>query len=409
MGRTATLALDSDEIRQALDRHVLDAWFPICLDHENGGFLCDFDARWRPDGAQVKMLEFQARHARVAALGCRLHPGDPAWRKACEQGWHGLRDGLWDAEHGGWYWCADRSWTPIDDGAKHSHGMAYAILACLDVARTLDDDGALERAREGFAWLDAHAWDDTHGGYWGWMRRDGRAHANDPAAAGPRDHMGIAPNRKSVNVAGDMVETLTEVQYRDPSPLAAERLRALVGHFDMWFEQDGRIALTQHADLTPASSALHGGYSIQASWRLPLARAALGEPLVVGPVERGLRKAGLSVTGPRGFVADASGREEWWMQFELLRSLVLHAAVHPEEAASLEGSAATGLDRLARAFIDTANGGVHQMPRRFLRTSHKGNRWKDASHEAMAWHVAAGILARPAGSPPITLDEVLAL
>ena len=86
MGRTPTLALDPGEIRRALDRHVLDAWFPACLDHENGGFLCDFDARWRPDGAQVKMLEFQARQTRVAALGCRLHPGDPAWRRGVRAG-----------------------------------------------------------------------------------------------------------------------------------------------------------------------------------------------------------------------------------------------------------------------------------------------------------------------------------
>ena len=288
--------------------------------------------------------------------------------------------------------------------------MAYAILACLDVARILDDESALLRAREGFAWLDAHAWDRDHGGYWGWMRRDGRAHAHDPAAAdGPRDHMGIAPEHKSVNVSGDMVETLTEVQARDPSPLVAERLEALISHFDMWSDQYGRIPLTQHADLSPASSARHGGYSIQASWRLPLARAALGEPLVVGPVERGLRKAGVSVTGPRGFVADATGREEWWMQFELLRSLVLHAAVHPDEAEGLLTSASTGLNRLAGAFLDPARGGVWQVPRRLMRTTHKGNRWKDASHEALAWHVAGGLLARPEGSAPVTLDEVLAL
>lgn len=401
-------SLEPSGLERALHRHALDPWFPRCLDREHGGFLCDFDARWRPRGAHVKMLEFQARQTRVAALGCRLHPEDPAWREACVQGYEGLRTGLWDAELGGWYACTDRAWAPLDNGEKHAHGTAYAILACLDVARTLGDDAALQRAREGFDWLDAHAWDRSHGGYWGWMRRDGRVYADEPdSAPRPRDHMGLAAGRKSVNVAGDMVETLTEAHHRDPRDLTAERLATLVEHFDGWFAEHGHLPVAYHADLSAASSVAHGGYPVQASWRLPLARAVLGGDLTVGPVERGYRSAGSAVRGRTGFVADGKVREEWWMQFELLRSLVLQAAIHPDEAPALLREAAAHLERVQRAYLDKRHGGVSQLPRRALRPSHKGDRWKDGSHEAMAFSACARLLGRPDGAPPLGIDEAL--
>jgi mannobiose 2-epimerase len=400
-------ALDRERLDGVL-RRVLEPWFPRCLDHEYGGYLCDFDHRWRPRGSQVKMLEFQARQTRVAALGVRRDPSDAAMRAACEQGWAALRDSLWDGEHGGWYACADRAWTPAHGGEKHSHGTAYAILACLDVGRTLDEPEALARAQEGFEWLDAHAWDREHGGYWGWMRRDGRPHATDPdAAPRGRDHLGHGPTAKSVNVAGDMVETLGELQAHRPSPLAEERLADLVGHFDGWLATTGGLPTTFHGDLSPIDGPPHGGYAVQASWRLPVARAALGESLAVGEVDRGFRDWGTGVRGPRGFVMDGGGREEWWMQYELVRSLLLEGAVHPERAPSCRARAAAGLARIERAFLDTARGGVRQLPRRPFRHTPKGTAWKDGSHEAMAYEMSARLAARPVDGPPLALAEAL--
>ena len=138
-----THVLDAARLGQMVRTHVLETWFPRCIDDEHGGYLCDFDHRWRPAGDQVKMLEFQARQTRVAALGVRLDPSDAEMRAACLHGWEALRDGLWDAEHGGWYACADRAWSPMH-GEKHAHGTAYAILACLDVGRVLDIPEAVE-------------------------------------------------------------------------------------------------------------------------------------------------------------------------------------------------------------------------------------------------------------------------
>ncbi|MGH7523898.1 MAG: DNA-formamidopyrimidine glycosylase family protein, partial [Gemmatimonadales bacterium] len=65
----STYALDShrmpapsipEEFESVLRRHVLEVWFPRCLDRVHGGFLCDFDHTWRSNGPDDKLLEFQA-------------------------------------------------------------------------------------------------------------------------------------------------------------------------------------------------------------------------------------------------------------------------------------------------------------------------------------------------------------
>lgn len=402
-------AVDPGRLREVLRRHVIDAWFPACLDREHGGFLCDFDHRWRPAGEQVKLLEFQARQTRVAALAVRLDPSDRAMRAACEAGWLALRDALWDAEHGGWYACADRAWRPLHDGEKHAHGMAYAIVACSDVARSLDLPEALDRAQEAFAWLDEHAWDPVHGGYWGWLRRDGRPHAAAPdEAPRERDHLEHTPLMKSVNVAGDMMETLADLHARAPTDRSGERLAALVGHFEGWWASTGTLPVTFHADLSPIDGPPHGGYAIQTGWRLPVARAALGEPLAIGPTDVGYREWGAALRGPRGCVMDAAGHEEWWMQYELVRCLLLEAAINPEGATAARARAADELARTEAAYLDTRRGGLRLNPRRPLRTGPKGTRWKDGSHEGLAYAASARLAAHPADGPPMTLAELIA-
>jgi mannobiose 2-epimerase len=402
------LVLDPQRLRAVLRRHVLDAWFPRCLDPDYGGYLCDFDHRWRPAGPQIKMLEFQARQTRVAALGVRMAPEDQTMRAACLHGWEALRDHLWDTQHGGWYASADRAWTPMHDGEKHAHGIAYAIVACLDVGRTLDQPEAVDRAHEAFEWLDANAWDRVHGGYWGWMRRDGRPHAFAPEAAPrERDHLNHRPTFKSVNVAGDMVETLGELHAHVPTPLSETRLTSLVSHFDQWFTDTGGLPTIFSADLSPLDAPPHGGYAIQASWRLPVARAALGERFSFGEVDRGLRDWGRSVRGHRGFVMDSSGREEWWMQYELARSLLLQAAVQPAEALPLRARAARCIERTERAFLDVRRRGVRQQPRRPFAKSPKGTVWKDGSHEGFGYAMSVRFASRTADDPPLRLHEAL--
>ena len=59
----------------ALRRHVLVPLMPRCIDEEYGGFLVDFDDRWRPAGPQDKSLEHAARTTIAFAEIDRAMPG----------------------------------------------------------------------------------------------------------------------------------------------------------------------------------------------------------------------------------------------------------------------------------------------------------------------------------------------
>ena len=86
-----------NQIETELD-FILNAWFPRSIDLECGGFLSDFDYRWKPTGPQHKMLEYQARQT-IAAARSAVHR-----ETLCETALHGfryLKENMWDGNSGG--------------------------------------------------------------------------------------------------------------------------------------------------------------------------------------------------------------------------------------------------------------------------------------------------------------------
>src|SRR5690349_6487833 len=73
-------------LREGLTRHAIQPWFPRSIDRMDGGFLSGFDSHWRAQGAQDRLLEFQARQTRTAArLGMAL-PSESQWRDVVAHG-----------------------------------------------------------------------------------------------------------------------------------------------------------------------------------------------------------------------------------------------------------------------------------------------------------------------------------
>jgi len=380
------------ELRAALDRDVLDAWFPRCIDRRHGGFLCDFDQRWNESGDHDKLLEFQARQTRVAALGCRLRPRDPAWAAATRHGVAVLRDVMWDRERGGFFALCRRDGRPLDGGDKHGHGTAYAIHALVDAARTLGDEETASFARRAFEWFDAAAWDAEHGGYWGWLRADGRPYASVPASA-PRqvDHLGTPLGAKDTNVNGDALEALTELARWFDVPLARERVERLAGLFERLVAKTGCLPERLDRSWARLSDSSNAGNALQASYRLPLARELLGEPRLVGPTERALRRFAVSQRGPTGGIRSPLGDEQWWTQFELLRSAAFVAGHPGEDQEAARGELLSTWSYLERCFRDAAFGGFFFHPRKEGVAGVKGDRWKDGSHDGFALARAAAL------------------
>jgi mannobiose 2-epimerase len=410
--------LRAEDFESVLRRHVLDAWYPRCLDVEHGGFLCDFDRAWQSCGPQEKLQEFQARQTWMAADAARAYPGEPHWREAAQHGFRFLNDVLWDHEAGGWYHLLDRAGRPLESGTKHTHGFAYAISACVAHYTATGDPAALRLGQEAFAWIDRHAHDARHGGYFGFLRRDGTP-ILDPAQCpwkSELDTIGTSIGLKDLNVQSDFLEAVAMLYEVWPDPCVGERLHemiAVVG--DRMFHPGlGAMYFYVTPDWRPVPHLSQVGYQCQSAYRLMLAGGVTGGADRTRDIARRLvdnvvrcafdgNEGGFYYLAPGALPLELEGRDvrvrlkAWWVQAEALRALIMMHGFFPDERRYLPPLEATWR-YFERHVTDHRFGGIYTsgldgvarwqrvLGGRFApgEVTRKGSRWKDASHEGRA-------------------------
>ncbi len=401
-----------------LREHVLDAWFPRCLDHSHGGFLCDFDRTWTSCGPHDKLLEFQARQTLTAADACRRYPGERQFRDATLHGLRYLREVMWDRDAGGWFHRLDRAGRPLEAATKHAHGAAYAIEACAVAYEATADPVALELAREGFEWLDRYARDREHGGYFGFLKRDGTLirQASDCPWASEIDTIGTEIGLKDANVHSDLLETLVHLYRVWPDARVGERLAEVLDIVSdrMVVPSTGALHIFVTPDWRPIPHLVRAGYQCQTAFRLIQASEATGDAaglhrLATALVDHALRytrdpnNGGFSYAAPAASPRALHGHDllarnkSWWVQVEALKALLALSRIAPERA-EYPRHLETLWRYLRRDFIDSDHGGLYSaglenLPRwrrplgpRFAPAdvTRKGDVWKDASHDGRA-------------------------
>lgn len=400
------------EMERALRRHVMDAWFPRCLDLERGGFLCDFDRRWTARGAQPRMLEFQARQTRAAARLALAYPREGRWAEYALHGFRNLRDTMWDRDHGGWFWLVGRDGKPLAGETKHAHSTAYAVQSSALVYQLTGDREALAHAEEGLEWFDRRAHDDDHGGYHGWLRRDGsviRNAAELPLGAKDVDPLDHEVGLKNENVHGDWMETFFELRGVSSSPLIEVRLREFADlHLAHITTAAGEVHHTFHPDWTPQPCVERFGYGVLSAHRMfdvgmlagfeALGRR--GAAVLAHTVRQAWRDdGGFRYAGPPGVPVFLQGsdlrvpRRSWWVQLEALRALAMASVGGHAPDPSYRDLFVRQWQLIRDGMTDARYRGIYEWapadlalksrpwgPRSgwFLR---KGHTWKDASHD----------------------------
>lgn len=405
-------------LQTALRRHVVDAWFPRCFDTEHGGFLCDFDRRWQPDGPQHKLLEFQSRQLLTAAEACLLWPRDERLQEAIDRGLDWLTGPMWDGAAGGWFHRTNRAGRPLEQRSKHVHGAAYAIQACCAVHEATGDARALPLAMAGFAWMEAHARDARHGGYFGLLDAANRPITHAGAWPECTDPIGTRVGWKDVNVHSDLLEAIGCLHRVAPTPKVTQCLESLVTLFCTRLLPAGPdLCFYYQPDWQPVPGIVSYGYEFQTVFRLLPLRLQVRQtaPECIEALTSALMDRALAAAwdGPaRGCRAYAVPAElppwlgplrrqapsrPWWVQTEMLKAALAMSRHWPERTAyraAFEAQWAWMRDRL----LDPRHGGcttepAQDWPRwRALRDGgreraaalRKGSVWKDASHDGRA-------------------------
>jgi endoglucanase len=407
----ATLAAT---LRHALREETIGPWYPRAVDRDSGGFFSQFDYRWQPTGAQDKMIVTQARHVWTTARAAQFFPGDTMFLPASAHGFLFLRDKMWDAEQGGFFWLVTRGGTPKEDAPgrmiKQSYGNAFGIYALAGYYDVSHDARALRLAQDAFHWLDHHAHDPVYGGYFNYTERDGT-----PLRAG---YHGDPP--KDQNSSIHLLEAFTELYRVWPDSLLRARLvemQALIrdtmrtdpGYLQLFFTEN--LTPVSYRDSSDSARASHHaidhvsfGHDIETAYLLLEASEALGrqrdtttERIAKQMVDHALRNGYDTSTG--GFYDEGyyfKGKpnititypaKNWWAQAEGLNSLLIMADRYPADSLGYRARFLQQWAYINGNLIDHEHGGWYQggldkEPQQ--KTALKGHIWKAAYHDGRA-------------------------
>jgi len=389
------------ELEHAL-RDVLNAWFPRCVDTENGGFRCDFNQRWKLCGPQLRMLEYQARVTRTATRISAL-PRFEGYRDIADHGFRYLRDVMWDHEYGGWFRLVDAKGTALESGSKHTHGASYALSACTAYYKLTADPDALNLAKQAFAWLDNAAHDAEHGGYFGLCQRSGKPILTVNPLSSIRDPLGVPVGLKDANTNCDMLQAIGDLSQVFSDGLVEKRLHEMFYIVrDRIFVPPGALHMLFQPDWTPVPDVTRYGQTVhaanilaKASSRLNLDSDPKTQGVIKSVVDMLLQYAWDDVNG--GFFCAGSTfgpacfdhvrvfvpAKVWWHQAEGLRALFRMAMLYPDDKADYLHRFEQLWAYIKKYVIDSRWGGWTCMGRDCAGFSRlpKADLWKDLSHE----------------------------
>ena len=272
-------------IRTLLREELTSHWYPHAVDREHGGFHQNFARDWsaRPD--DNKFLVYQARMVWTAAAYAEFEENRrDEYLGYARHGIAFLDKVMRDTEQGGFHWILDAKGklSPELGDEKHAYGISFVIYAGARLRAVGGDDLALKVARDAFDWLEAHAHDAQHGGYFEALKRDGTPIVawDQNAPIGKRtDRLGIYYGFKTMNSHIHLLEAVAELSRVDPRPIVKERLRELFlivrdkiavepGALNLYMTRDWR-AIPAHDSF---------GHDIETAYLLVEAAHALGMP-----------------------------------------------------------------------------------------------------------------------------------
>jgi mannobiose 2-epimerase len=385
------------------------AWYPRTVDRQHGGFLCDFSDRWEATGPHHKMLEYQARQTHSAALGALRSPDNAVLREAALHGFRYLNDVMWDHDQGGWYHMLDRAGNPLESATKHGHGTSYALSACARCYELTGNEECLALAKSAVAWLEQHAHDDRHGGYFVFYRRDGTPilSPKDLPSGVSADPISTPIGFKDANTTSDLLKGFADLSRVWPDQLVRTRLEELLRIVrDRLVVGPGTMHMNAHPDWTPLPDVVRYGHILRAAHLMLVSSRALtgtvdsttavvvksmvDNMLVVAwdPAKGGFHTAGgsfppVDIEGKRLFLRTKS----WWPQAEGMRALLALAQMYPADPADYGGHFVRLWNYVRTYLIDARHGGwfqagIDESPE--AKWLPKAFPWKDCSHETEA-------------------------
>lgn len=211
------------QLERILTENIVPFWCSRALDLECGGYRLNHDIRGEWLGTTNKSLVAQAGTLWFFSALARTPYGTAEHLEAARHGYAFLRDRLWDAEFGGFFWEVDPSGERVTKTDKHLYAQGSALYALSEYAAAASDVTALDLSRRLLRLFDERAHDATYGGYVESFRRDWT-----PTSPDVKTCLGSEPSQKRMDTHLHLLKGMIPYYLATNDPLARERILELL-------------------------------------------------------------------------------------------------------------------------------------------------------------------------------------
>jgi mannobiose 2-epimerase len=393
------------KFEKILKENIASFWYTKSIDRANGGYTINFGPKGEPRGEGTKMIVTQARTVWLFSRLARAGYNKSEYIEAADVGYRFLKEKMWDAQNGGFYWEVDATGNTKLKPRKHLYGQAFALYAVSEFYLATQRQDVLEFAVRFFNLLEAKCHDSVYGGYIEFFNEDWT-----PAPAGEGSYMGPGADLKLMNTHLHLLEAMTTFYRASKLPLARERLLELINIESNAVVRKGLGACTDkyERDWTPRLEAdfarVSYGHDIENVWLLIDACDAAGvsnypfHDLYRALFEYSLRygydegAGGFYDSGPFNQPADRRSKV-WWVQAEAVVSALhmYHVTNDPKYLSIFEKT----FEFVEKNMVDWANGEWHASITPGGRPQgSKASPWKAGYHNGRAMIECLEILRR---------------
>ncbi len=425
-----------NEMYEYLRGKLLDKWYPLVIDKENGGYYTDISCDWKIEPVQHKMIVTQARYVWTASKAALMF-GDKVYADSARHGFDFLRNSMWDQKYGGFYQMRDGAGRVCDYlgffDEKRTYGNAFGVYALSALYELTRDEKVIGFAKEGFDWIENHAFDPKLGGYFQFIAPDGKPF-DRTSLYKTKAYDDVELGYKDQNSSIHLLEAYTELYNVWPDPKVREKLAALLslirdvittkrGYMNLFFGYDWtpvsfREAPKEEREKNYRLDHVSFGHDYETGFLLLEASHALGleddvqtlrtaKRMIDHAIENGWDKenggffdAGYYFKGDDKCTIIQSTKN-WWAQAEALNVLLMMSKIFPESSVYPEYFAKQW-EYVKKYLLDYEQGdwfegGLDKEPH--FRKGPKGHIWKANYHTGRAMMNCVSMLASDGFSP----------
>jgi mannobiose 2-epimerase len=263
----------ADEVEANLRNQILDKFFPTAADEKGGGFFENYGLDWTRQPGDTKSIVYQSRLTWTSAQAAQRFPAKADMYLAMtRRGAAFLAEKMWDKEGGGFFWTIRRDGQPTD-GPKQMYGHAFGVYALAASYQATKDVATLDLAKKAFSWMETHAHDSNHLGYFENIGPDGK-----PANPARANAVGAGAGQKSMNTSIHILEALTGLYQVWPDPLVKQRVQEMLEICrTRIYSEPGYLIQFFSADWQRAAGPDSFGHDVETGFLMVEAAEALGQ------------------------------------------------------------------------------------------------------------------------------------